>query len=90
MKRRGLLLKIATILSSVTLVTGFIAYRAGAFDWLVGKKTDSPAIMSGSKYKVLVQPGQTDGSTPKNYDPAFMSSSKSIIFVEPKASENPK
>src|SRR4051812_16855929 len=78
------ILKVAVILSSVLLVSGFLAYRAGAFDRLFG-----PAIMSSSKSCRAFDPDQLsppDGSpTPGTLQiaPALMSSSKSIAPLIP-------
>ena len=82
------LLKAATVISSVLLVAGFIAYRAGAFDWLVGNDDTEPErFMSSSKVKTLFfglseKTKDQPAATPQ-LDPTFMSSSKSIIFVSP-------
>jgi hypothetical protein len=88
MKRPGYLLKAVTVISSVLLVAGFIAYRAGAFDWLVGNDDAEPErFMSSSKFQTLFfglseKTKEQPGATPQ-LDPAFMSSSKSIILVSP-------
>jgi hypothetical protein len=84
-KSANFFLKAATVASSVLLVTAFVGYRAGAFDWLLGRNTRDPMIMGGSKSKILVDPAVLipAGSDDVQADPAFMSSSKSIIFVPP-------
>jgi len=83
------LLKAITIISSVLLVAGFIAYRAGAIDWLLGTGDggEPEQFMSSSKVKTLFfglgEGNTTPPVTSTQVDPAFMSSSKSIILVSP-------
>ncbi len=94
MKRPNLLIKVATITSSVLLVAGFVSYRAGAFNWLTGNEAApaAPGFLGGSKSKVLIEPtSQTpaQGQTPASPSPAFMSSSKSIILVDPPPEPTP-
>src|SRR5262249_19185761 len=90
------LLKIAAVTSSVLLVGGFIAYRAGAFDRLMGSGTTdpAPAAMGGSKSKVLItEPAPADTPEKQPSAPAtqlseeekrrmLMDSSKSIILSD--------
>jgi hypothetical protein len=91
MKKPRYLLKAITIISSVLLVAGFIAYRAGAIDWLLGTGDggEPEQFMSSSKVKTLffgLGEGNTTSASPvtgTQVDPAFMSSSKSIILVSP-------
>jgi hypothetical protein len=93
MRQPHFLLKIAAVTSSVLLVGGFIAYRAGAFDRLMGSRTADPA-MGGSKSKVLItepKPADTAEKQP-TVSPVQMSeeekrrmlmySSKSIILSD--------
>jgi hypothetical protein len=37
MKKIGFLLKLAAVASSLVLIGGFVAYSAGAFDWLMNR-----------------------------------------------------
>jgi hypothetical protein len=48
MRRPHLLLRVATVVSSILLVAAFISYRAGAFDGLLGTSARRAAIMGGS------------------------------------------
>jgi len=95
MKKPGYFLKTVTVISSVLLVAGFVSYRAGAFDWLLGSNdAQQERFLSSSKVKTLFfglseKPKEEPG-TPPQADPAFMSSSKSFIFVSPtKTKETP-
>ncbi len=56
MKQPNFLLKLATVVSSILLVGGFVCYRAGAFDWLMGASNNRPTIMGGSKSKIHFEP----------------------------------
>src|SRR5262249_56218896 len=47
MKQPNRLLKVATIASSVLLLSGFVSYRAGAFHWLM-RSSAPPADAVGS------------------------------------------
>src|SRR5262249_18315737 len=82
--RMKTILKVAVILSSVLLVSGFLAYRAGAFNTLFG-----PSMMSSSKSGPAFAPGPPtapDGlplPTATQVDPTIMSSSKSIAPLIP-------
>jgi hypothetical protein len=82
-----LLLRLATVVSSVLLVAAFISYRAGAFDGLLGTSATGATLMGGSKSYILNEPGalQETPADSVGLDPAFMGGSKSIIFVEPPA-----
>jgi hypothetical protein len=78
-----LVLKLAVIASSVLLLAGFVAYRAGAFNWLF-----EPALMGSSKSaKIFLPPATTQPQPPEvtPLDPTIMSSSKSIapLIVQP-------
>jgi hypothetical protein len=96
MRQPHFLLKIAAVTSSVLLVGGFIAYRAGAFDRLMGSGTTdpAPAAMGGSKSKVLItepKPADTAEKQPtvapvqlseEEKRRMLMYSSKSIILSD--------
>jgi hypothetical protein len=89
MKQPNLFVKAAVITSSVLLVGGLVAYRAGAIDWLNG---DKPTTMGGSKSKVLIDPASpiTPGAeTPTTVDPWLMSGSKSAAVFVPSPSTTP-
>src|SRR5258708_33171261 len=58
-KQGKLILKIAVVLSSVVLVSGFVAYRAGAFSRLIG-----PTIMSSSKSRQVFDASLSDSAQP--------------------------
>jgi hypothetical protein len=71
--------RLAAVASSVLLVAGFVAYRAGAFDR--PKAEPEPAGVSGE----TASPGSQDApiaGTPVT-DPAMISGSKSAIFIVP-------
>lgn len=72
------ILKVAVILSSVLLVSGFLAYRAGAFNTLFG-----PSMMGSSKSGAIFKPDQTAPPNTIQFDPTIMSSSKSIAPLIP-------
>jgi hypothetical protein len=87
MKKPGCVLKAATVFSSVLLVAGYIGYRAGAFDWLLGSR-EPERFQSSSKLKVLSfglsEKAKDEQSSPSPQpDPTFMYRSKSIILVSP-------
>lgn len=77
MKKPGMLLKIAAVASSLLLVTGLIAYRAGAFDRLLAKPDPAPSADTSGNTVSGTNPAIVD---PAVVDPSFMSSSKSIVF----------
>ncbi len=85
MTQPNLFVKIAAITSSVLLVGGLVAYRAGAFNWV---KEDKPTTMGGSKSKTVIDPVPPD-TTPAETAPAtdlsIMSGSKSAILIVPPA-----
>ena len=68
MKTKNALFKLATVVSSVVLLSGFVCYRAGAFNWLM-KPSIPPAdtqlsdmeMMSSSKSMIL--PGSKSMTT---------------------------
>jgi hypothetical protein len=77
------LLKAAVIASSVLLVAGLIAYRAGAFDWFLAT---GPTTMGGSKVRQVIDvPAEADPSSPDAAGPTpiIMSGSKSIPGLVP-------
>jgi hypothetical protein len=71
MKKPGALLKVAAIASSLVLVGGFIAWSAGAFDWLMNSMAPGRTYMGGSKSKVLVTvPGTAQPEAPTAEPPS--------------------
>src|SRR5260370_36850146 len=83
MKPPNSLLKLAVIASSVLLLSGFVAYRAGAFNWLF-----TPTIMSSSKsHQIFGAPATTQEPPTEatTLDPTIMYSSKSMapLIVQP-------
>ncbi len=54
MKRPDFLLKLAALVSSLLLLGGYVAYQAGAFNWLSGTSAQKAAIMGSSKSKTLL------------------------------------
>jgi hypothetical protein len=80
MKTSSPLLKVAAILSSVLLVSGFLAYRAGAFNRLFG-----PSMMGSSKSGRAFEPDQLTTPGAVQTDPTLMYSSKSIAPLIPPA-----
>jgi hypothetical protein len=85
MKQPNLFVKLAVIASSVLLVSGLVAYRAGAFSWLMA---DKPTTMGGSKSKALIEPAPPE-TQPAETTPTvdlslpIMSGSKSGILIVP-------
>jgi hypothetical protein len=77
MKRSYTLLKVAAIVSSITLVAGFICYRAGAFDSFL-----RPAVQP-------IEPQSSPRSQEHSPDGPIMSSSKSIILSNPSMPSKP-
>jgi hypothetical protein len=73
MRKPHLLLRVATVVSSILLVAAFISYRAGVFDGLLGTSATGATIMQET-------PADSVGQ-----DPAFMGGTKSMVFVEPPA-----
>jgi hypothetical protein len=98
MKKPGMILKVLTVVSSVLLVAGFIGYRAGAFDWILGNETagETERFMSSSKVKTLFfglgdgKPSDVPSATYPQSDLSFMSSSKSIILASPEKTKPAK
>jgi hypothetical protein len=87
-KQQNLLLKMAAGACSLLLAGGFISYRAGALDWLMGSRDPSsrPIMIGGSKSKVLIEgpsPETTDLQPHGTVqgDLTIMSSSKSIVIA---------
>jgi len=77
-KQPNSLLKLAAVASSVLLVGGCVAYRAGAFNWLTGTSSQSG--------EVLPEPGTSEQPTPdtKQPMPTIMGGTKSAepsIFI---------
>ncbi len=102
MKSPNSLLKVATVVSSVLLVGGFVSYRAGAFDWLTGtgarpaNSESSPALdpslLSGSKSDLIFrEPANSQQPPPAAQPaPAIMSGSKSLApAIFPPAQPDP-
>lgn len=62
MKQLHPLLKLATVASSIILVSGFVSYRAGAFNWLV-EASAAPADPEPNVNDILVSvPEESSGS----------------------------
>ncbi len=88
MKQPRFLLKASAVVSSLLLAGGFIAYRAGALDWI--SPQSKPAVLGGSKSKVLMEPAKTDsqnaspavGDKPSDASKTVMSGSKSLFVGE--------
>jgi hypothetical protein len=77
-KPPGAFLKLAAVASSLLLVGGFVSYRAGAFDRLLGTsaRPADPELLPSSKVKqILVVP-----TTTQQKDPALLPGSKSIAI----------
>jgi hypothetical protein len=81
----NLLLQLTAVVSSLLLAGGLVAYRAGAFTWVVCSNTEpqAPAIIGGSKSKVLLDPIPSDAPgakppTATQATPDLMYSSKSF------------
>src|SRR5262245_10675967 len=75
-KRPNTLFKIAAVVSAVLLVGGFVSYRAGAFNRLLGKSV----YMGGSKSGIIYKPDSPQQPPPGTVAPAssIMSGSKSL------------
>jgi hypothetical protein len=67
-------LKVAAIISSVLLVSAFVCYRAGAFNWLVEASTPAPEAATSV---VPPSPSTTEAA------PALMPGSKSAKIIIP-------
>lgn len=103
MKKPNLLVKLAAIASSVVLIAGFVAYRAGAFNR--SKPADTPSvepapagsdnsaqnltIMSGTKYlsPASDMPSVQKVSPTKDGTPFIMGSTKSLAPLLPPSSD---
>jgi hypothetical protein len=76
-KEPNSLVKAATVISSVLLLSGFVGYRAGAFNWLMGSPppadTSNPALSPGA----LKPPPSAAAQTA----PTLMPGSKSMVGV---------
>jgi hypothetical protein len=90
----NILLKLATVVSSVLLASGGIAYYAGAFNGLIGpsaRPAESRTI-SSSKSKVLTvvsSPNEPDDQppAPSQQSPPKTTERRRIIFSSPKSFE---
>src|SRR5262249_50219429 len=80
-KQSNALLKLAVVASSVLLLSGFVSYRAGAFNWLL--QTSTPQAHSGSSPSVEPTPSQPRAPASAEPAPIMMSSSKSALVVPP-------
>lgn len=105
MKKPNVILKLAVIASSVVLIAGFVAYRAGAFNWSKPASTqpvDPAAKDSGSWLEIpTVMSGSKSTFTPSTMPPiekvrpstdspsAIMGSSKSLAPLIPASSSKP-
>ena len=99
MKQPHVLLKVAAIVSSVSLLGAMVAYHAGAFDSFRG---DKPSTLGGSKSKTMIVPSSTETPDPQQIpnteatpilserDLMIMSSSKSMPFIVPPATDKTK
>jgi hypothetical protein len=72
MKEPRFFLKIAVVTSSVLFLSGFVAYRAGAFHWLLGNSTRA-ADEAGSATSNTASPEESSVKV-------FISSSKSMVI----------
>lgn len=103
MKTQSSWFKAVALASSVLLVSVFIGYRAGAFDWFLGRVGDVyDDFLPGSKAPFNTVSGKLGGDSaaqtkkPAEPDPSIiMSSSKSIAplippSASPKAEQTPK
>lgn len=94
MKRGRQVLQLAALASSVLLIGVFIAYRAGAFDDVIGRIADSPpsepdALIYGSKSAPIINDVPKGEST--TLDPMFLGTSKSIVLPkQPQISGSPQ
>jgi hypothetical protein len=73
-KHPNLLLRTAVVLCSALLISGFVSYRAGAFDRLLGRNPPPPAAVE---------------ETPAGEGSLFYSSKVGKIFVAPDPSQQP-
>jgi hypothetical protein len=66
MNRKRLLLRVAAIASSLSLMAAFVAYSAGALDSLIPGRanTQQREMMSSSKLRTLVTPGGPAATLP--------------------------
>jgi hypothetical protein len=78
MKQPNVLLKLAAVVSSLLLVGGFVSYRAGAFNWLLGTSARPEEAASEQPPPDTAQPAQT-----------IMYSSKWGVFVAPSPPSTP-
>lgn len=77
--------KIAVLLFFILFISGFVAYRSGAFDKIFPgrEKTNSPVSIP-ENVKDTIKPG-VDTTGPKR---TIMSSSKSMILIDEKTPKN--
>jgi hypothetical protein len=79
------LVKVATVTSSVLLVTTFIAYRGGAFSKLLGNSSQSGPMGGTKSYHFFTADAPShqpkSGSTDPN--PSVMGGSKSSFIIDP-------
>jgi hypothetical protein len=75
MKQPHFLFRMVALVSSVLLVSGFVSYRAGAFDWLKG--TGSETADSGEGPNLGENPARSERPKPK-----LLPDSKVIIMSE--------
>lgn len=90
MKQPNSVFKLAAVVSSVLLASGFVAYSAGGFGWLGGdrpvttKPINRPIVgtetFTGSKSGILVDPAVSPTTKTVNAEPphVFFGGSKSI------------
>lgn len=88
MKKPHWLVRLAALTFSIVLVAGFVAYRAGAWDWVVRMRTGEARIMSGSKTAIhVIDPSVLPNATMPGsksdvaLPPHIMSGSKSLIVT---------
>jgi hypothetical protein len=102
MKKPNIILRLAAIASSVVLIAGFVAYRAGAFNRSKpadaqsvepvpassDNSTPSLTIMSGTKYSFPASdmPSVEKVSPSKDGTPFIMGSTKSLAPLVPPSS----
>jgi hypothetical protein len=69
------LLKLATVVSSVLLLSGFVCYRAGAFHWLIGASArPADSVSSPTVGQSPAAPGEAAGT--------IMPGSKSMVISD--------
>src|SRR5262249_19401741 len=89
MKQQNVLIKLATILSSLLLTGGCVAYRSGALNWLSSTPSQPSASSDGSMPQEAATDGAQSTDTAKSQRRGpFLTSTKSpgILLAEPPSS----